>query len=264
MKILTILICVYVTEGKLKHVDKRIVKGKHVYNSDKYPSIASLQVQYDLDSPWEHKCGAVLIGQSKLLTAAHCLVNTLFLKKRVILGVLNIQPDLHAYDQVHEVSRFKIHHDYEEASSRTYIHDIAILYLNTRVKFTKKVKPALLAPKGKYLEDTKCAVAGWGTGSSFSDFSNQLREATVTVISNEFCKTFYRRLYILPTNMCLFNNFDDDNDRPGTCDGDDGGPAMCGKNFQLLAGITSWGKECDSLPNVYVRVSEYYDWIQAN
>jgi hypothetical protein len=51
----------------------------------------------------------------------------------------------------------------------------------------------------------------------------------------------------------------------GVCMGDSGGPLQCkardGKWYQV--GITSWGVPCakPGLPDVYTKVSAYYDWI---
>lgn len=48
----------------------------------------------------------------------------------------------------------------------------------------------------------------------------------------------------------------------GACIGDAGSPLII--NYRLH-GIASWGFPCgQGLPDVYIRVSEYYDWIFAN
>ena len=48
--------------------------------------------------------------------------------------------------------------------------------------------------------------------------------------------------------------------------GDSGGPLVCNVNgAYVLAGATSWGiTTCEGFPSVYVRVSKYLDWINAN
>ena len=44
------------------------------------------------------------------------------------------------------------------------------------------------------------------------------------------------------------------------CNGDSGGPFVC---ENALAGIVSWGRNCDSAA-VFANVEHYVDWIGSN
>ncbi len=69
--------------------------------------------------------------------------------------------------------------------------------------------------------------------------------------------------YVDSTNVCAGGRT-----YGGVCKGDSGGPLQCkssdGKWYQV--GITSWGVPCaqPGFPDVYTKVSAYYDWIVQN
>jgi secreted trypsin-like serine protease len=94
---------------------------------------------------------------------------------------------------------------------------------------------------------------------------NDLREATVPVVSDLDCMLAYGSLYISPAlNLCA-----GDMVRGGvdTCQGDSGGPLLVpnGTSF-LLAGITSWGIGCGQAeyPGVYTEVAAMKVFIDAS
>lgn len=255
------LLAIAYCAANIEELDKRIVNGE-VVNTSSYPYMASLQLCLDDETP-VHYCGAVLVGPDKLLTAAHCVADVEASDLCAVLGVSNIHPANIHNGQIVRVKRFVLHPGYTEDSN----NDIAIVYLQRSVRYNTKVQPAKLAAKGSTFVWSKCAVAGWGVTeiNEYEEYTNELRHANVTKISNEFCKLFYPTITIRETKICLFQEDVTPGLRPDTCQGDSGGPVMCGDNLNLLTGITSYGIGCgDHHPGVYTRVSSYLDWIKRN
>ncbi|CAG5118542.1 unnamed protein product, partial [Candidula unifasciata] len=123
---------------------------------------------------------------------------------------------------------------------------------------------AALAPNGSSFANTKCVIAGWGRTSYDSSHAANLIEVKVPVIPNAQCKM--RNSGIGAKHICVYDASVESALRPSACQGDSGGPLMCGSNFQYLAGILSFGSaKCyGTYPTVYIRVSDYLDWIASH
>ncbi|EMP25253.1 Serine protease 27 [Chelonia mydas] len=139
--------------GKPQMNLNRIVKGKDTVEGE-FPWQASIQ--------WKgvHMCGASLINDEWVVTAAHCFYQVLNLTQyRVVLGanqLLNPGPNSCACP----VRRIITHPSY---AGQTTSGDIALVQLASRVNFTNYILPICLPdasvrfPPGKV-----CWVTGWG------------------------------------------------------------------------------------------------------
>jgi secreted trypsin-like serine protease len=103
-----------------------------------------------------------------------------------------------------------------------------------------------------YAAGATARILGWGTTSENGSSSNQLRTATVPIVSE-------RQLLLARTASDISSDMVCAGYTSGgvdTCQGDSGGPLIIGGK---LAGITSWGDGCADAeyPGVYTRLTTF-------
>jgi len=175
--------------------------------------------------------------------------------------------------QVRKAAQILKHPNYRRVSE----NDIAIIKLETPIKFSDTIRPICLAdatediPTGKY-----CAVSGWGRNdsSNVKASSTLLKQLAVPVQTAQFCKTawgnnpkYQTPNYVEDQMICA----GDTQGKESTCQGDSGGMLACQRDDGgwTLYGATSFGTDDDSclkkgLPAVFARVSKYRKWIDDN
>ncbi|KYO34482.1 transmembrane protease serine 9 isoform A [Alligator mississippiensis] len=207
----------------------------------------------------EHKCGAVLIAEKWLLSAAHCF--DVYSDPKMWVAFLGT-PFLTDIDgRVEKIYRIYKHPFY---NVYTLDYDVALLELTTPMKYTSTIKPICLPDNSHtFREGSRCFITGWGSTKEGGFMSKQLQKAAVNVIGDQACKKFYP-IQISSRMVCAgFPQGAVD-----SCSGDAGGPLACkepsGRWF--LAGITSWGYGCARpyFPGVYTKVTAVRGWIAQN
>ncbi|XP_076831785.1 complement factor D isoform X2 [Brachyhypopomus gauderio] len=209
--------------------------------------MASLQLQ------GKHECGAFLISNQWLMTAAHCFKDNPTFK--VVLGA-------HSLSQAEDTKQtFDIAAVYKHPAfnQEDFDNDIALVKLNQAVTESDAVKPLDYQRAGGSdpKEGDTVDTAGWGS-NFIGKRPDTLHEVTVDVIERYLCgRSDYYGAKFTSNMICAARP------RMDTCDGDSGGPLLY---KGIAVGITSNGaKRCGSKkkPGLYTIISHYDAWITS-
>ncbi|MFJ2829948.1 S1 family peptidase [Streptomyces sp. NPDC087263] len=197
------------------------------------------------DASQNQFCGGTLVSATKVVTAAHCMVGETTSGVRVIGGRTYLNG---TNGTVSKVSKIWINPSYTDATNG---NDVAVLTLSTAMSYTP-VSYVTSSQTSVYATGATARVLGWGTTSESGSSSNQLRTATVPIVSSTSCTSSYGSDYIASDMVCAGYT----SGGVDTCQGDSGGPLLIGG---VLAGITSWGEGCAEAgyPGVYTRLTTF-------
>ncbi|MBV7700309.1 trypsin-like serine protease [Streptomyces sp. TRM70350] len=200
-------------------------------------------------------CGAVAVGRTTVLTAAHCVGEDVLgappgqvSDLKVIAG----RTDLRTADgQEIPVRETWVNPGYDGISNAG---DFAVLTLAENLPENAVITMAE-AGDPAYTADTAATVYGWGDATGAGDYAYGLRAARVRVLPDALCEEAYPGgddgTYRADAMLCA-------GERVGgrdACQGDSGGPLVAQGR---LIGLVSWGSGCGrpGSPGVYTRVSD--------
>lgn len=234
-------------------VDSKIVGGDDAIEGE-HPWVAYLSFSSTGNSSF---CGASLISERWVITAAHCIISNNFL---VVAGVYDRNES--SSTNTFRVQNIYVHPNY--ASSPT-INDIALLQLHDAVPTSLVDEyaqlPSLNLDAAFVGTDDDVKVMGWGALTQGGDDSDILQEVVVPVTSENACTNAYGQLnYDQQVCAGLVIGGQD------SCQGDSGGPLLFSNNgVDYVAGLVSYGNGCAQagFPGVYTRTAGYLDWIDS-
>ncbi|GAB1860366.1 Venom serine protease 34-like [Camponotus japonicus] len=230
----------------------RIVGGNET-GVNEYPMMAGI---VDLQDPKIIYCGATIICQTYVVTAAHCVDNKTPEEIVVVVGEHNVSTGAETNaTKVFRVTKI----DIADAG------DIALCKIKGVIKYSAEVGPVCLPFQhscDSFGGDIVTAL-GWGLMGYADQKPDSLRKVKLNVISLKECEEAYSNnndVNITSKNICTYTPGKD------TCQMDSGGPVLWKDpttNRLVLVGITSSGVACASKePAVDTRVGYFINWIR--
>lgn len=201
-----------------------------------------------------HFCDGVLIGESHVLTAAHCIDAKLSSEVRVHLGSLFTNLRLPG-EQVIEAEEICVHKSFRSGQE---MYDIGVIKLKEPANFSRTVQPICLPETYAELPDnTQLYAAGWGSGKECENCSlaKTLQQMTTTSIENSRCLDYFNKTAD-PSIVCTYVK------EVPSIFGDTGSPLLgfCAPTHWVVYGIVSDGPRRDGfehLPLIGTKVSHY-------
>ncbi|XP_077142779.1 ovochymase-2 isoform X1 [Ranitomeya variabilis] len=246
----------------------RIVGGTAA-KKEECPWIASLK------KDGKHFCGATIISDNRVVTAAHCLMDkNIEFSMRVFVGDYDFDMK-ESTEQSFHVQAVHKHPDFN--SKQPYNNDVAVVELVGRIIFGRDIQPACLpSPDEEFPNGYMCDTLGWGRLEENGKLPNKLQQVSLPIIENKRCmsimKTVDQRLNFNTVVCAGYPEGGKD-----ACQGDSGGPFLCQRSHGrwVLVGVTSWGLGCarkwiDNFlrppdkrgsPGIFTDIQRLHGWI---
>jgi secreted trypsin-like serine protease len=235
--------------------DGRIVGGKEA-KPNSWPW--QVQIRYN----GGHYCGASLLSNDWIITAAHCLRGNSPSGFSFRLG-RHSKTGTEASEQIASAATVIIHEAY---SPLTINNDVGVIRITPTLTSTPQVS-AVCLPKAltELPDDHNVHVTGWGATEG-TCCATVLKQVMVPIVNRDKCnQADYYNGAIRPGMICAGL----DAGGLDSCQGDSGGPLVsqvpAGSGPWQLFGIVSWGSGCadPKKPGVYTNVVYYDAWIRS-
>ncbi|MEH6451837.1 MAG: serine protease [Psychromonas sp.] len=251
-------------EPERNEITPRIIGGT-VADINDFKFYARL-VATDFESFYSHLCGATLLNEHYVLTAAHCVDVSMTGFEKESLSIVVNNPSFSGVriTELKQVESIQIHPDY---NPNNYDNDIAIVRLVSKITDDVEYITVPTDDDKLYYEQlASMSVTGLGYIDKMESFPTTLLTTEVTLLSDSECDSlvyfYFGQEFVASNALCVIPIAEN-----GSCSGDSGGPLTYvgddGKNKQ--AGLVSYGaEECvkEGVPTVYTELHGYSNWIE--
>ncbi|KAK5621309.1 hypothetical protein CRENBAI_009918 [Crenichthys baileyi] len=234
--------------------EQRIVGG-----NDAEVASAPWQVMLYKRSPQELLCGASLISDQWILTAAHCILYPPWNKNFTIndilvrLGKYSRAKFERGIEKIVAIDEIIVHPKYNWKENLN--RDIALLHMKRPVTFSDEIHPICLPTKEVartlMTEGFKGRVTGWGNlhetwNPATRTLPSVLQQIHLPIVDPDICRK--STTVKVTDNMFCAGHKPEESQRGDACEGDSGGPFVMkypAENRWYQIGVVSWGEGCD-------------------
>ncbi|CAH2064755.1 unnamed protein product, partial [Iphiclides podalirius] len=237
------------TEQALDFDGARIVGGTQAALGQ-YPYMAGLVVT--LTNGATSVCGASLLTNTRLVTAAHCWWDGRNQARQFTVVLASLR--LFSGGTRINTNSVVMHGSWNPSSLN---NDIAVITIS-RVNFSNVIGPINLASGNNNYAGTWAMAAGFGRtrDSAGISTSQMLYHVSLRVITNAECLNVYGDPFVISSTLCVSGE-----GGRNICRGDSGGPLAVGTTLIGVASFVS-GRGCQiGLPSGFARVTSYNAWI---
>ncbi|GAB6041449.1 serine protease [Endothiovibrio diazotrophicus] len=230
-------------------VKGKILGGEYAKWKDHKWQVALL-VSWISDPARAQFCGGSIIGESWVVTAAHCVSDDMH---PADLNVLSGTDTLGNGGERLNVLEIFTHQNYDDLP---YNNDIALLHVDGKLKGEAIALASAADEANLGRSVSSLTISGWGITET-GQTSKRLKRVSVPYVSRRKCNSppsYHGN--ITDTMICAGH----DEGRQDSCQGDSGGPAVADRK---LYGIVSWGEGCAEpfKYGVYTNVAKLSGWV---
>ncbi|MFA0524407.1 trypsin-like serine protease [Vibrio sp. 10N.222.52.C3] len=235
-----------------------------------FPSMASLfidRIDYDGVYSTGPYCGATILDNYHVLTAAHCIYGDENAQLFTVVVPQLEDTSLFPNGSIQKVRVSEVYYrtDYSNSINQLLRNDIAILKLEASLNLQSSAE-TVIPQFDTYLNAANDFVAvGHGDIETDVDGTTLLQQVDLTYVDTLNCKGVFGPL-VTDKQICFNGNGPNNGLYGGTCQGDSGGPVFWknGSTYEQV-GITSFGPTtCGDdigVTSVFTEVYDYKDWI---
>lgn len=247
-----------------------IVNGDDAMHDD-YKFYSRLVVKYQNSNELHHACGASIINDTYLLTAAHCVDEDSFELKDLYAITKNFDAEDTTVEELRRIKNVYIHTDYFQYDF--FKGDIAIIELvhpideNVQSLYSNNYDYWDEVDSVVYNSLSMWEVIGMGLigqeeyNDEFDDdtLADTLQHTYLTPVSDSVCNQDYPE-----GTVCAIGDEVETDVIASACSGDSGGPLVYDGNYgKIQIGLVSYGvNNCEyEIETVFTEIEYYKDWI---